>query len=180
MLAYVFWHFPRPDADRHRYERNMVSLHEKLHQSSAVIDSITYKIEGVPWANAGGSAYEDWYLVNDWAQFGALNVRAVDAGARPPHDGVAQSYGGGAGGVYELRAGAADLRRAVAVQWIVKPRGVSYATFDEELADSIGSGALWRRQMVLGPGTEFCLQRDQAATLDEQFAEQAFTRAVLT
>lgn len=85
--------------------------------------------------------YEDWYLVDDWAALGVLNDSAVRAPHGPVHDGVAHRSAHGAGAVYALRRGAADLGRARAATWS---------------ATAPSTGELWQRQLVLGPAPEFC------------------------
>jgi hypothetical protein len=157
ILAYVFWHHPLVQTDRSAYEADLLALHSRLKEAGGVIDSVTFAISGVPWANAGGPAYEDWYLVAGWPELGALNTVAVSAERKPPHDGAARGYAAGAGGIYALRRGTNALREAASVQWLAKPRGMPYAGFDAATATAGAHGAVWRRQMVLGPGPEFCI-----------------------
>jgi hypothetical protein len=177
MLAYVFWHHPLASADVSGYERSLLALHERLKASGAVLDSVTYRVDGMPWVNEGGAGYEDWYLVGGWPELGALNTSAVSADRKPPHDDAAKAYAAGAGAVYELRSGSAGLRGSPVAQWLAKPRGMSYAAFDGALAGC--GGGLWRRQMVLGPGTEFCLTAADPIVLPSTLQDRAVARTLL-
>ena len=60
MLAYVFWHRPRPDVDLGAYEEAQRSFHSSLGTTSA-----SFRLAELPFDD-GGSGYEDWYLVEDW------------------------------------------------------------------------------------------------------------------
>ena len=103
-------------------------------------------------------AYEDWYLVQDFGALGLLNEAAVSASRAAPHDTAAAVAAGGAGGLYGLRGGVA-LRQLQYAHWFGKPDGMSYSALFAQLAPVVEhvEGALWMRQMVLGPAQEFCL-----------------------
>jgi hypothetical protein len=60
--------------------------------------------------------------------------------------------------VYGLKLGTV-LRRPQYAHWFAKPEGMSYRELFDQLAPLVGrvQGALWMRQMVLGPAREFCL-----------------------
>jgi hypothetical protein len=70
--------------------------------------------------------------------------------------------------VYRLAAGGSTTPPS-AVTWLSKPPGVSYPTFYESLRPWTARDdvALWRRQMVLGPALEFCLQSPAPLDLPE-------------
>jgi|SRR6476646_5226800 len=144
MLAYVFWHRARDDADPAAYEQAQRSFHASLQTPSA-----SFRLEELPFANGGG--YEDWYLVEDWAELGELNRAAVDSGRRTDHDRVASLAADGWGAVYGLARG--PLAILDAVEWLDKPRATPYVEF----IDSLPETTVWQRQMVLGPGPEFCV-----------------------
>lgn len=114
---------------------------------------------GAPWAHQGGVAYEDWYLVRDMAALAPLNEAAVSGPRKAPHDAVARLAGGGTAGLYRLQSGA-PLVPPGAAAWFGKPSGMTYASLFSlvEPVVSGAGGALWMRQMVLGPTPEFCLQ----------------------
>src|SRR5208337_2874075 len=75
-----------------------------------------------------------------------------------PHDVAAEAAAGGTAGVYGLRLGTTLLPPRHAC-WLSKPAGMRY----DELFSALGPvvtetrGALWMRQMTLGPAREFSL-----------------------
>ncbi len=169
MIAYVFWHYPREDANLGTYEANLAALHDGLRTEGAkdFFTSFSYRVAGLPWIHGAGAAYEDWYVVSDWAAFAWLNATAVTGKQKAPHNGAAASLKAGAGGVYLLRAGAAPSNGGTSGQWFSKPEGMPYYALDEMLAPLLRTHALWQRQMVLGPGREFCLIGSEPATLPD-------------
>ena len=136
MLAYVFWHRPRPGADRDEYEDALARFHSSLDNPSA-----SFRLDALPFGD-GEPGYEDWYLVDDWAALGELNVAAVDAAHRPRHDAAAELAAHGWGGVYALLRGPAEP--PATARWRHR------APDEPELA-------VWQRQMVLGPAPEYCV-----------------------
>jgi hypothetical protein len=60
--------------------------------------------------------------------------------------------------------------------WLSKPGSTPYQRFFDELGLVVtrSKGALWMRQMVLGPTPEFCLQSSMPATLPESLGGRAF------
>ena len=119
-----------------------------------------------PWAAGGGKAYEDWYLVEDFAALGALNEAAVSAGRALPHEAAAQVVADGAGGLYRLRLGAAGRSPRYAL-WFGKPGGVRYDALFAELSPVVdrAGASLWMRQLVFGPAREFCLHAETPVSL---------------
>jgi hypothetical protein len=148
VLAYVFWHRPRADVDRVRYEDSLRRFHVSLDLPSA-----SFRLDRLPFTRLGG--YEDWYLVEDWQALGRLNMDAVDELHRGAHDVIARLASEGWGGVYALLRGRAEVPDAVS--WLEKPPGRSYGEFLDRLA----SPTIWQRQMVLGPAPEFCVAERQ-------------------
>ena len=153
MLAYVFWHEPRRGVAASDYEQSQQEFHAALaeHPSEGFGGSSLARVEGLPWVGA----YEDWYLVDDWPSLGALNEAAVSGRRRGPHDRAAAPAAAGAGGLYRLVSGDKASIAAPFAAWVSKPRATSYEDFARELA-GLG-GAVWQRQLVLGPGSEFCV-----------------------
>lgn len=145
MLAYLFWHRPRPGAEREEYEEAQRQFHRLLE-----IESACLPLERLPFDD--GPGYEDWYLVKDWAELEKLNATAVDSRHRAAHDRAAAMAGEGWGGVYACVLG--EPRIPAATQWLDKPRGKSSSEFVAEIEDGV---TIWQRQMVLGPAPEFCL-----------------------
>ena len=161
MLAYVFWHSPRPDIDRGSYVDHLVEFHQTLarNKSSGFRESVVFRIRDAGWLKTNGEAYEDWYLLDDSAGLDPLNEAAVSGACEEPHNRVAREAADGVGGLYRLRAGAEDLAQARFAAWLSKPSGVPYKDFYAEFQSltSQPGVALWGRQMTLGPTTEFCL-----------------------
>lgn len=133
MLAYLFWHRPRPGADPGAYEEAQRRFHRQLEGESAC-----FRVSALPFGGGGG--YEDWYLVGDWAELGELNERAVDERRRPSHDGAALMAREGWGGIYSLVRGEPSI--PLGAEWIEKPRG--------EPAGGVRRGS--RRGVGLAPG----------------------------
>jgi hypothetical protein len=168
VLAYIFWHHPQPAAPIDAYENSLTTLHETLREGAipGFAGSATYRVNGLPWINAGADAYEDWYLVDEWSAIEDLNEAAVAGARKTPHDRAAAAYASGAGAIYHLRAGDGALGRVRVATWLAKPQGMHYPEFDALLAPLVTAGAsLWRRQLVLGPGPEFCLAAGEATAL---------------
>jgi hypothetical protein len=159
LLAYVFWHWKRPNATTRDYEARQRGFHAALGASPSpgFIDSFSVGVSNAPWV-ASSEAYEDWYLVQDFGALGLLNEAAVSSSRAQPHDAAASVAAGGAGGLYGLRLGTA-LRWPRYAHWFSKPEGMPYRELFTQLAPVVDrlEGALWMRQMVLGPAREFCL-----------------------
>ena len=168
MLAYVFWHWRREGVAPAAYEALQRRFHAALEAAppDGFLGSRSAAITGAPWAADGGEAYEDWYLLEGSAALDPLNAAAVSASRQAPHDAAAAAAQGGTAGIYVLRLGAAsDPPRAAA--WFAKPSGMSYGALYGALAPVVEAegGALWGRQMTLGPTPEFCLHAARPATL---------------
>jgi hypothetical protein len=179
MLAYVFWHWPRADVGAAEYEALQRRFHAALEAapSRGFLGSRSLAMAGAAWAAGGGQAYEDWYLLEGSAALDPLNAAAVTASRQAPHDAAAAAARDGTAGLYLLRLGAAtEPPRAAA--WFAKPAGMRYeALFSllQPVVDAAG-GALWGRQMTLGPTPEFCLHtREPVASLPAPLV--AFTAA---
>lgn len=159
MLAYVFWHWKRPEVTKPDYEDRQRGFHAALSASPSLgfINSFSFGPSNAPWA-ASGDVYEDWYLVEDFGALGLLNDAAVSGNRAEPHDVAAAVAADGAGGLYGLRRGSA-LPRPQYAHWFGKPEGMPYRELFAQLAPVVDSagGTLWMRQMVLGPAREFCL-----------------------
>ena len=168
MLAYVFWHWPRPATDVDTYESAQRRFHDALagEPSAGFRGSFSHALAGAPWANAGGDAYEDWYLVDDSAALDPLNAAAISFGRQAPHDAAAALAAGGTAGLYRLRLGSLDRSPAYA-HWFAKPDGMPYPQFLAMLEGVVDSarGALFMRQMTLGPTRECVLLAPSPATM---------------
>ena len=122
---------------------------QRAFHSSLETASASFRVAALPFGEAE-SGYEDWYLVEDWEGLGELNRIAVDSARLPAHDHAAAQSASGWGGVYSLARGAASIPDGV--DWLQKPRGES----SESFIASLPGTTVWQRQMVLGPGPEFC------------------------
>src|SRR5262252_4616648 len=109
MLAYVFWHWPRPDHVAAEYERAQRAFHRALAQSAprGFLSSLTFRVEGRAAWLGGSPAYADWYLVENSAALDPLNVAAVSGACEAPHAQVAQAMAAGAGSLLGLHADSA-------------------------------------------------------------------------
>ncbi|MEP7347492.1 MAG: hypothetical protein ABI877_19645 [Gemmatimonadaceae bacterium] len=169
MLSYTFWHWKRPEVAEAEYEERQRAFHRALSAAPppAFGGSSCFVISGAPWANDGGEAYEDWYLVSDSAALDTLNVAAISASRQVPHDAAAAVAAGGTAGLYRIRVGTRPSAPAMA-HWFSKPSGMSYLALEQLLRPMVDlrQGALWCRQMTLGPTPEFCLQLPDPAAWD--------------
>jgi len=161
MLAYVFWHTSQPTVDPEEYEERLRGFHTALAEQrpDGLVESATFRMDSVPWLESDNPVYEDWYLVETSAALDPLNEAAVTAHRSLPHDAVASVAGAGRGGLYRLRLGAPDLRATKVALWVSKPPVMKYPEFYQTVGPTVEStaGALWGRQMVLGPAPEFCV-----------------------
>jgi hypothetical protein len=176
MLAYVFWHWKRADAPARDYAARLRAFHAALAATppEGFTSSCSVALSGAPWAAAGGDAYEDWYLIHDFAALGTLNEAAISGHRAPAHDAAAAAAAGGTGGLYRLRHGR-SLREPRHASWFGKPDGMSYTELFAHVMPLVdaASGALWMRQLTLGPAREFCLQAAAPVTLPAPFTALA-------
>ena len=157
MVAYVFWH--RGTGARAPYEANLRAFHAALAADppAGFLRSVAVRLDAAPWLPGEGGAYEDWYAVEGWGALGELNAGAVTGSRRAPHDAVAGLAEMGDGGIY-APVDAGELGRAFdapVATWLDKPLGLPYAEWHERLAAEAAGGAVWQRQMVLGPAPEY-------------------------
>jgi hypothetical protein len=163
MLAYVFWHWPADGVATDEYERLQEQFHRGLHDAAIkeFLGSTAFRIEGhAPWLG-GEPAYADWYLLETSAGLDALNEAAISGLRKGPHDVLARAMGAGAGSLLQARAPVdfTTIHAATYATWLAKPKGMPYDPFYQRLQPVTGQAgvSLWRRQMVLGPTTEFGL-----------------------
>ena len=177
LLAYVFWHWRHPSAERGAYETAQQEFQRVLSASPSAgfVRSFSHAIAGAPWANQGGEAYEDWYLVRDSAALDPLDAAAVTAGRKAAHDIAASLAAAGTAGLYQLRLGTAPTAPRSS-QWFVKPAGMSYPQLFAAIEPALApvSGSLWVRKMTLGPAPELCVLGREPAVLATQFQMFAF------
>jgi len=169
MLAYVFWHWHKDTVGQSQYENDLQHFHEtlSLNKPAGFNGSAVFSIERADWLQTPGTAYEDWYLLDNSAAMDPLNHAAVHDACEEPHNLVARNAAGGTGGLYRLRSGKENLSKTRFATWLSKPEQISYRDFYQSLESlSTQPGiALWGRQMTLGPTTEFCLHSENQLTL---------------
>lgn len=177
LLAYVFWHWRQPSADRAAYESAQQAFQRALtaSPSSGFVRSFSHAIAGAPWANGGSEAYEDWYVVRDMGSLDSLEEAAISASRKAPHDLAASLAAAGTAGLYRLRLGTPPANPKFA-QWLEKPAGLSYAQLFAAVEPALApvGGSLWMRKMTLGPATEFCVLAREPATLAPNLQMLAF------
>ena len=129
----------------------------------------------MPWANQGGEAYEDWYIVRDSTALDPLEIAAVTAGRKSAHDAAASLAANGTAGLYQIKLGTVPTAPRSS-QWFVKPAGYTYPQLFAAIEPALRpvGGSLWVRKMTLGPSPEFCVLAQEPATLAAQFQMFAF------
>lgn len=180
MLAYLFWHTPAPAADIPEYENQLVRFHRALEKAEVAgfVRSDSFRVRDLPWVPRP-HAYEDWYILGDSGVLDRLNDAAVQAAAQSPHNRLAGASTWGAGGLYRYRSGLVNFSARYA-SWFAKPDGLTYAHLYEILERALpGTASLWQRQMVLGPGSEFCALCDEDLTLAAPLAALHVARSGL-
>jgi hypothetical protein len=171
VIAYVFWHWRKTGIPANEYEKRQKGFHAALSAAPppGFFNSVSVGVAGLPWT-AGEEAYEDWYLVESFAALGFLNEQAVSGSRAEPHDAAAAVAEDGAAGIYSLQHGEA-LSRPKHSHWLGKPAGMGYKECLAQLlplTDEV-HGALWLRQMALGPAMELCLQAGRPVTFPAAF-----------
>ncbi len=183
MLAYVFWHWPRPTINQDNYVEKLRLFHASLaaNPSDGFSHSVVFEIPAPPWLKAEAVAYEDWYLVDDSSALDKLNFAAVSGRNEKPHNAVAVEAEGGIAGLYRLKQGdGSALARAKFALWFSKSSGLSYPDLYSNLGtlsseDGVG---LWCRQMTLGPTNEFCFRSENELTLPSGVADNVYSASV--
>ena len=152
-LAYVFWHSRRSDISEPAYRAALEAFHTALRSSppAGFLRSQVFRVSSVPWLVSEHEAYEDWYLLENSAAIDPLNSAAVSSPRQHSHDTVARMAANGTAGLYLLRQGELPAAPVHIAYWFAKPGSDSYPALYDRLAPQSRSGALWGRQMVLGP-----------------------------
>jgi hypothetical protein len=158
VIAYTLWHWRRAAIERRSYEERHRAFHATLDSAAPGFQwSYASRISGASWANQGGEAYEDRYLVDGWETLARLEVAAITGSRQAAHTRIAASVNSAVAGIYGVRLGSPIMGPRHA-WWFPKPDGMSYAELDDLLAPHASQGVLWVRRMVLGPTPEFCFE----------------------
>jgi len=167
MLAYVFWHRPLAGTATESYEHDQDRLHRSLaaRPPEGFLGSVCFRAGDLPWLGEGGSGYEDWYLIDDWAALGVLRQGVIAVGHHSAHEAAARHAGTGTGGVYRLSEGSASLGDVRFAMWVTATReqpedAVAALLLGDGL--DVARAGLWRRELALGPAPEYCVLGDTA------------------
>lgn len=159
MRAYLFWHARPEHVGLSDYEATLLRFGRALAgaNSPGLLGHASYAIGPTPWLGEPG--YEDWAWLDSSAALDALNDRAVTGDMAQPHDEIARATRhGGFGGLYYLVAGEHTIPGDSKIHWLTRPRGIDWRAFLPDIVGSANSRVtVWRRQMVLGPATEFAV-----------------------
>lgn len=171
MLAYVFWHWHKPQMNSSGYQQYLKQFHQTLsaHKPEGFHYSRVLATQQFPWLERTDETYEDWYIVENSAALDPLNDGAVGGVRREPHNQVARWTEGGTAGLYRLQFGDPRLPIVRFAYRFNKPAGMSYTALYDLLQplEQQDAGSLWIRQMTLGPGPEFCLHASEEIVLPE-------------
>jgi len=178
MLAYVFWHWPRPGVAFDEYEARQGAFHQALaaRGPASLETSSIWRVVGAPWTPTS-VAYEDWYLLESSAGLDALNAAAVSDSLREAHDAAASLAAGGMGGLYTPsgpRVGLEPALDGALAQWFAKPEAMRYGALYQRLRPHLAH--VWARMMTLGPTPEFLLLGDDPRALPAEWRAQLIRR----
>jgi len=160
MLAYVFWHRPAPGVESETYADAVARFHRSIaaRPPAGFVASSSFRAPPPNWLGEE-PAFEDWYVVEDFAALGVLGEAAVGRGHRSAHDAAARQAGPATAGLYRLLEGAPSLAAVRLAVWIETPRGVESPLLAALLGDGMDAehAGLWQRQLALGPAPEYCV-----------------------
>lgn len=182
MLAYVFWHWPRPDISQQEYEARLCRFHQSMTATppAGMRRSLTWRVEGAPWL-PDGPAFEDWYLLDDTSALDSISTGAVSGGNAPLHHAIASLAAGGTAGLYKPARVPEATASGETAAWFGKLAGMTYDALYSSLdtVETVTPDGLWLRMLVLGPTPEFCLLGDQAPALPSKWGSIVVRRSPL-
>lgn len=178
MLAYVFWHWPRPGIASDDYEARQQAFHHALASRgpAALQASYVWRVIGAPWLPTSVS-YEDWYVLENSAGLDVLNAAAISDSLREAHDAAASLAAGGVAALYTPSGPRIGLQPSLdgeLAQWFAKPEGVRYSALLSQLTPHMAG--IWTRMMVLGPAPEFVLLGSDTHALPIEWRAQITRR----
>jgi hypothetical protein len=186
MLAYVFWHRRKEEeVSREAYEERINRFHTAIREShlNGFLGSVVARLSKAPWFNPPNSeGYEDWYILEGSEVLDRLNEIAVTDDRKYPHDDIAKYATDFRAGLYQLKSGTAESVSEPCAMWISKPRGTPYDSFYNDMDRHIPKerASLWRRQMTLGPTTEFCIMANSNLAIPQIYNPVAIERKIVT
>lgn len=157
MLAYLFWHTPKPEARQSEYEESLIGFARALAGTGcAGVRAVSnFRVSAVPWLG-DRAGYEDWVVVEGPSALADLNTVAVSGPMAAPHARVAQMMEVGHGGLHYHLWGDLAPQAADEAHWLSRPRGIDFRPVLRKITDGANQPvSVWRRFMVLGPATEF-------------------------
>jgi hypothetical protein len=174
MLAYVFWHRPFAHVDRRVYEAALMHFQHDLprHHPPGFVSAASFRIGPVPWLT-DMPGYEDWYLVEGSWALDPLNAFAIAGAMQVPHDSAAVLMDEGHGGLYAHAGGEPSPAVDSTVHWLMRPRGSRWQAALDPVRAKNPQVNIWRRQMVLGPASEFAVEAPADAAIDVPAGWQA-------
>jgi hypothetical protein len=182
MLAYVFWHWPKPGIAREEYEERLCAFHAGLAEEppAGMISSSAWRLKGASWLSVGG-VYADWYLLESSCALDTVNSGAVSGVHALRHHAIASLAAAGTAGLYTPVREKEAKTNGKTVVWFAKPQGMSYEELYSSLEriEGVEPTALWRRMMVLGPTPEFCLIGDEPPALPAAWSPSVVHRSLL-
>jgi hypothetical protein len=173
-LAYVFWHWARPEIPVQSYEAKLASFLRGLSSDNVpgLMDALSFRVGPLPWGPPDAGFYEDWYVVKDFTSLGALNDGAITGSAGTAHDSIVKDFMKGTGSVFRLVSGGLPLRESHLATWTEKPIGPSYQSYYDELTKATAGirTDVWRRQLALGPSQQFCIHSVEPLQVPRAFS----------
>ncbi|MGA8664003.1 MAG: hypothetical protein WB809_02900 [Thermoplasmata archaeon] len=158
-LAYAFYHRPRAGVGRARYERTLLGFLDELARSPTpgFRGSAAFRLPRAPWAvHPERPLYVDWYVFSGFGDLGPVR----DVAYRRPwvefHRAIASLFGEGWGSIYAARGRVDPPIAPACVAWFDAPSGRGAAVLRRWREEGPPAGALWRRQLALGPSPEYC------------------------
>ncbi len=178
MLAYIFWHWPRPGIASDEYVARQRAFHQALAARGpiALRASYIWRVTGAPWTPVS-VAYEDWYLLESSAGLDALNAAAVSDSLREAHDAAASLSAGGMAALFTPagpRVGVEPALDGSLAQWFSRPEAIRYGALYQQLGPRLAH--LWTRMLTLGPAPEFLLLGDDIHALPLEWRAQITRR----
>ncbi|ACP36524.1 conserved hypothetical protein [Sulfolobus islandicus L.S.2.15] len=169
MLAYVFWHQRARDFPANEYESSLLNFHDYFNKKAKIegyLGSLVVKVDHVPWIE--GEVYEDWYFIETSKTLDLLNDIILESNdIKAVHDSIAKIARNGKGGLYKLLNGEQLSPSYRFGYWISKPVGMRYEDFYTEIKPF--SQNLWRKQLAMGPLSEFCIFSNEYFKVPEKY-----------